>query len=126
MNDLATPLPEAITDIAEMIVMDRPSGRKWRIVRTDKEYRRSGEGPTPRLHKTHGDLIQFFDLGTEARPNIPEEGGQFVSSYYSKSLLSNPHPDGLDLHGGVPAWKIGSATLSLALSMARAGMSVTA
>lgn len=34
------------------------------------------------------------------------EFGQFISQYYAKTLINSDSANGIDLDGGVPAWKI--------------------
>lgn len=60
------------------------------------------------VHK--GDHVEFYD----ARYKWTEYG-QFVSAYYTDSLLDHGSY-GLDLHGGVPSWKIDKETFSEVLT----------
>ncbi len=61
-------------------------------------------------------LIEFYDLSVDLRKFGPR--GQFVSRYHA-SQLAKDSPYGLDLHGGVPEWKIDALTLQPVRLLAR-------
>lgn len=53
-----------------------------------------------------GPLIEFYD---ESQDDFHFPNGQFVSRYYSETMAAHAKGYGLDLHGGVPAWKLDAA-----------------
>lgn len=53
-------------------------------------------------------MVEFYDM---RYPHDPQHGGQFVVRYYAKTLLCGEPLAGLDLHGGVPAWKLSQADM---------------
>lgn len=51
-------------------------------------------------------LVEFYDMRFK---HDPEYGGQFVTRYYASTLAEIQYGVGLDLHGGVQAWKLSAA-----------------
>jgi hypothetical protein len=52
--------------------------------------------------------IQFYDGRYSFSPD-----GQFITEYYVSTLLESPGPNGLDLYGSEPCWKIDGPTMTL-------------
>lgn len=71
-------------------------------------------------HEGERPMIEFYDT-RHPDPDAPERG-QFVSRYYLATLASDARRRGvdvgLDMHGGVPSWKLTGAELSAALMFA--------
>ena len=55
-------------------------------------------------------IIAFHDFSQD--PTKFGEHGQFVSSYYAKTLANGGTPTGLDLQGDVPFWKISATEMA--------------
>lgn len=51
-------------------------------------------------------LVEFYDMRFK---HDPEHGGQFVTRYYESTLAEIQYGVGLDLRGGVQAWKLSAA-----------------
>ena len=86
----------------EALLIENDDGRRF-LVKIDK------------LEKTelkdHGPIVKFFDAEYMGSPGFTEYG-QFVSSYYLKTLLDRHDNEGLDLCGYEPVWKIDAATMN--------------
>lgn len=103
-------------------VKDPETGRWWKIVRTNRSYRIPGILRPLNEHPEWGDFIEFYDLGTDTKPNQ-----QYVGNYYSSSLLDATYggPDrGLNLYAGVPEWQVSRSVMDIARGMARYSMSI--
>lgn len=94
--------------------LERVGNFNVRMVFTGDKYGRK-DGLT---HDGERPMIEFYDT-RHPDPEYPDGRGQFVSRYYLATLASDArrrgHETGLDLHGGVPSWKLTAAELSEAL-----------
>ena len=88
------------------------NGRPFRVrLVWDKEsggttYNDQGEAVPEKLQPT----VEFYDMTLAKDPKIANSSfkdyGQYVSSYYAATLIERRPHEGLDLHGGQPAWNI--------------------
>lgn len=86
------------------------------IVREGEHYGLNGV----LVHNEARPLVEFYDMRYPFWPLKPDSGadGQFVSRYYADTLLGRdaysdgPHRHGLDLDGGIDAWKIDAAAMT--------------
>jgi hypothetical protein len=56
--------------------------------------------------KVNGNIIEFYD---ETHKTEKHRLGQFVSSYYKETLMSDKESlvlSGMSLYGGIPAWSL--------------------
>jgi len=87
-----------------------------RLVREGERYGRRDS----LTHDSARTMIEFYDT-RHADPDFPERG-QFVSRYYLSTLASDARrrgiDHGLDMHGGVPSWKLTAEELGAALNWA--------
>lgn len=58
-------------------------------------------------HDKKGALVEFYDT---RYPHT--QYGQFVSRYNIETILNIQHDVGLDLDGGIPAWKINGSAMN--------------
>lgn len=103
-----------------LTIQDPETGRWWRIERSGREYRIPGILRPLNGHPEWGDFIEFYDLGTDTKPN-----DQYVGNYYSSTLLDCAYggPDrGLNLYAGVPEWQVSREVMDFARAMARYAM----
>lgn len=95
--------------------VENDSGRRFnvRLVRRGDRFGLNdclthGDARSPiraRLAEHHdGAMIEFYDATYAGRPEFGPRG-QFVSRYYLGTLAEDAGR-GLDMHGGVPEWKI--------------------
>jgi hypothetical protein len=93
---------------------DPASGRQFAVRLVVKGDRYGHE-----LKLTHTDdrpMVEFYDFKDAEKPfyieaNGGHSWGQFVSRYYADTLLSGD-ASGLDLFGGVPAWKVDAGAMA--------------
>lgn len=71
---------------------------------------RKGEKYGIFTHEKDDPLVEFWDLH-QANQKCWGPDGQFVSRYYRSTLLDGDSGAGLDLQGGVPAWKVDSEAM---------------
>lgn len=64
-------------------------------------------------------MVEFYDVTPEKR--LVTVGGMFVSRYELSTLLEHDKERGLDLHGGLPYWKVDAKALDQALTGLLAG-----
>lgn len=87
-----------------------------RLVRSGSKYGRRDS----LTHDSERTMIEFYDT-RHTDPDF-EGRGQFVSRYYLSTLASDGRrrgPEhGLDMHGGVPSWKLSGEELGEALNWA--------
>lgn len=103
-------------------LVDPVSGRAWLLVRTDRSYRIPGVERPINENPQWGDFIEFHDLGPDGGTYTTP---QYVSSYYSKSLLDDkygPNNQGICLQGNVPEWSVSTTVADIARAMARYAM----
>lgn len=62
--------------------------------------------------------IEFYDMSVVGKKAFGPRG-QFVADYYARTLAEHPEGRGIDLHGGVPEWKIDAAAFAPVVVMAR-------
>lgn len=65
----------------------------------------------PGMESAGKDMIEFYDFRYSHTPD-----GQFITRYYVETLMLNRCPQGLDLQGSVPEWKITAQVLDYVLS----------
>ena len=73
-------------------------------------------------HDKSDPLIEFYDTRYK---DSDFNGGQFVSRYYLSTLLQHKPDTGLNLHGGVPDWKIDAQNLQNVLQSLQTGEELT-
>lgn len=83
-----------------IIINDR--GRRFgvRIVHEGERYGRDD----CLVHDEREPLVEFYDMTYADQPGFGPRG-QFVSRYYRCTLMDH-HFGGIDLYGGVDAWKV--------------------
>jgi hypothetical protein len=100
-----------------MTQLHRVGAFNVRLVREGERYGRRD----CLTHDKPRTLIEFYDT-RHSDPDYPDGRGQFVTRYYLQTLASDYRrraPDhGLDMHGGVPSWKLTSLEVSDALAWA--------
>lgn len=82
-----------------------------RIVNVGDKYGRDfcltySEGERGEEFRDADPLVEFYDA---RYPHT--EYGQFVSRYYRSTLLEGP-VSGLNLHGGIPAWRVDADSMA--------------
>lgn len=70
-----------------------------RIVNTGDKY-----GRDDCLTNEKEQMVEFYDRRFDHKSSMGR--GQFVSRYYTNTILSGEYPDGLCLDGGIPEWTV--------------------
>jgi len=70
-----------------------------RIVETGDKYGRWDSGVNDKAP-----MVEFYDSRFDHAGCMGR--GQFVSRYYVDTIVNGTFPNGLDLHGGEPEWKV--------------------
>lgn len=89
------------------ILLDAVTGLTWalKLVQVGDKY---GAGDKL-VNDSKESFVEFYDT---RYPHTPL--GQFVSRYYSSTLLETSADKGLNLYGGVPSWVVSSAAMNAA------------
>jgi len=120
-------LPRAEAEAAGLVPRDRgfdvtnDEGRPFfvRLVRKGERYGRND----CLIHDEDDPSIEFYDRSPTILSNPAfQPRGQFVSSYYARTLGEKALHTGIDLCGHVPEWKIDGDALLPVLYLARAVM----
>lgn len=64
-------------------------------------------------------MVEFYDVSGRKKFSIP--GGLFVTRYELSTLLDHDRGTGLDLHGGLPYWKVDAKAFDQAMTGLLAG-----
>lgn len=70
-----------------------------RIVNTGDKY-----GRFDCLTNDKDQMVEFYDSRYNHESGMGR--GQFVSRYYTSTILNGQYPSGLCLDGGIPAWSV--------------------
>jgi hypothetical protein len=72
----------------------------------------AGERPPnhPGANPNKADTVEFYALNHMHTPD-----GQFISEYYTATLLESSHDTGLDMYTSEPNWKISARTKGMVL-----------
>lgn len=75
-----------------------------RIVNTGDKY-----GRDDCLTNDKDQMVEFYDNRFDHKSSMGR--GQFVSRYYTSTILNGNYPDGLCLDGGVPEWTVSAESM---------------
>lgn len=104
-----------MSDLPLIVTNDQGTSFRVTIVRKGDRWGRND----CLVHDNDEPLIEFYDQTYAGDPRFGERG-QFVANYYLSTLREPNARRGIDLSGGVPAWRITAENLADVLRSAAA------